>query len=117
MDRNVPTVKLICRPDRLSVLACMCFRQDPVALMADIEAMFHQTRVVPEDTDALRFLWSDGDLQKLPEEYKMLVHIFGTKSSPCCANRALKETANDNEGNTVNLCQMYFDGASTWTTF
>ena len=54
-------------------------------------------RVIPEDTDALRFLWTDGDLQKPPEEYKMQVHIFGTKSSPCCANRALKETANDNE--------------------
>ena len=27
----------------------------------------------------------------------MLVHIFGAKPSPCCANRALKETANDNE--------------------
>ena len=65
------------------------FRQDPVR--------FHQVRVVPKDTDALRFLWSDGDRQKPPEEYKMLVHIFGAKSSPCCANRASKETANDNE--------------------
>ena len=54
-------------------------------------------RVVPKDTDALRFLWSDGDRQKPPEEYKMLVHIFGAKSSPCCANRASKETAHDNE--------------------
>ena len=33
------------------------FRQDPVALIADIEAMFHQVRVVPQDNDALRFLW------------------------------------------------------------
>ena len=73
------------------------FRQDPVALIADIKSMFHQVRVIPEDTDALRFLWTDGDLQNPPEEYKMQVHIFGAKSSPCCANRALKETANDNE--------------------
>ena len=72
------------------------FRQDPFALITDIESMFHQVRVIPEDTDALQFLWTDGDLQK-PEEYKMLVHIFGAKSSPCCANRALQETANDNE--------------------
>ena len=27
----------------------------------------------------------------------MLVLIFGAKSSPCCANRALKQTADDNE--------------------
>ena len=73
------------------------FRQDSVTLITDIESMFHQVRVIPEDTDALQFLWTDGDLQKPPEEYKMLVRIFGAKSSPCCANRALKESANDNE--------------------
>ncbi len=27
----------------------------------------------------------------------MLVHIFGAKSSPCCANKALLKTADDNE--------------------
>ena len=32
-----------------------------------------------------------------PEEYKMLVHIFGAKSSPCCANKALSMTAQDKE--------------------
>ena len=69
----------------------------PVALIADIESMFHQVRVAPEDTDALRFLWSDRDPQKPPKEYKMLVHVFGAKSSPRCANRVLKETANDDE--------------------
>ena len=73
------------------------FRQDPIALIADIEAMFHQVRVTPDDCDALRFLWLDCDLEGPPEEYKMLVHIFGAKSSPCCANRALKQTADDNE--------------------
>lgn len=29
------------------------FRQEPVALAADIEAMFHQVRVNDEDCDAL----------------------------------------------------------------
>ena len=28
----------------------------------------------------------------------MLVHIFGATSSPCCPNRALRQTANDNKG-------------------
>ena len=32
------------------------FRQDPIALIADIEAMFHQVRVTPDDCDALQFL-------------------------------------------------------------
>ena len=63
-------------------------------LMNDL--VFHQVRVVDEDTDALRFLWWSEDLDRPPDEYKMLVHIFGAASSPCCANKALKTTASDN---------------------
>jgi len=33
------------------------FREDPVALAADLECMFHQVRVPPADRDAFRFLW------------------------------------------------------------
>ena len=32
------------------------FREEPVALMADVEAMYHQLKVHPDDVDALRFL-------------------------------------------------------------
>ena len=74
------------------------FREEPVAMMADIEAMFYQVRVPSSDCDALRFLWwPEGDLSKEPEEYEMRVHLFGGASSPSCANFALKKTAKDNE--------------------
>ena len=74
------------------------FREEPVALMADIEAMFYQVRVPSSDCDALRFLWwPNGDLDEQPEEYEMRVHLFGGASSPSCANFALKKTAKDNE--------------------
>ncbi|KAK5916218.1 hypothetical protein CgunFtcFv8_011226 [Champsocephalus gunnari] len=33
------------------------FRQEPVATIADVEAMFHQVKVPREDADLLRFLW------------------------------------------------------------
>ena len=33
------------------------FRLHPVAMMSDIEAMFHQVVVVPQHRDVLRFLW------------------------------------------------------------
>ena len=33
------------------------WRQDYVDMMADIEAMFYQVRVAPEDCDMLRYLW------------------------------------------------------------
>jgi hypothetical protein len=75
----------------------MRFRQNKIAYAADIEAMFHQTRVIPKDTDALRFLWWSGSIDDPPEDYQMLVHIFGATSSPCCANKALRQTADDNE--------------------
>jgi hypothetical protein len=73
------------------------FRQDLVALMADIESMFHQVHVPDKDRDVLRFLWWPGnDLDARPEEYQMTVHLFGAKSSPTCANFALRKTATDN---------------------
>ncbi len=66
------------------------FRQESVALMADVEQMFHQVRVAPDDCHALRFLWwEDGDY------HQMLVHLFGTTSSLCCAGFALKKAAKD----------------------
>jgi len=72
------------------------FRQERVALMSDIESMFHQVKVRPEDCSALRFLWwPNGDLDKDPEELMMKVHLFGGISSPSCANFALRKTAHD----------------------
>ena len=72
------------------------FRKHPVAVVADIEAMFHQVRVAPHDRDALRFLWwPGGDLNIEPEVYRMTVHLFGAKSSPSCAAFCLREVANE----------------------
>ena len=74
------------------------FRQETVALMADVEKMFHQVKVEPSDCDALRFLWwEEGDLTKRVVDHQMLVHLFGATSSPCCASFALKKTARDNK--------------------
>ena len=74
------------------------FRQEPVALMADVESMFHQVHVSPDDCDALRFLWwPNNDLNSDPEEYQMMVHLFGATSSPSCANFGLRRTAEDNQ--------------------
>ena len=81
-----------------SLIGILCrFRQEHVALVADVESMYHQVCVDPKDIDALRFLWfPNGDLSKEPEEYQMVVHLFGGIWSACCANFALKRTALDN---------------------
>ena len=35
------------------------FRQEKVAIVADVEAMYHRVLVYPEDQKFLRFLWWD----------------------------------------------------------
>ena len=72
------------------------FRNEVVAFMGDIQAMFHEVKVAEEDRDFLRFLWwPDGDITQDLKEYRMTVHLFGAVSSPSCASYALRKTADD----------------------
>ena len=51
-------------------------------------------RVPVKDSIFLKFLWHrNHDLSIKPIEYRLLVHVFGAKSSPSCANFALKNAA------------------------
>ena len=88
------------------------FRRDRVAVMADIEFMFHQVRVPEHDSSFLRFLWwNDGNLVKEVQEYQMLVHLFGAISSPASANFALRGTATDKHcfpGDVINTVKRTF---------
>lgn len=75
------------------------FRQEPVAVMGDVQAMYHQVKVPESDRDFLRFLWwPEGDLTKQLSVFRMTVHLFGAVSSPSCAIFALRKTAEDNQG-------------------
>ena len=79
-------------PDLTNTLygVLMRFRQERIAIMADIEAMFYQVRVAEEDQTFLHFLWwPEGNLDENLEEYQMVVHLFGAASSPACSNFAL----------------------------
>ena len=79
------------------------FCQDLVAFMSDMEAMFHQVCVNPEDHSALWFLWwPDGNLDREPEEFMMTVHLCRAVSSPSCANFALRKTMADNQADFSN---------------
>ena len=82
-----------------NLLGVLCrFRQHPIAIICDVEKMFHQFKVNKEHRDFLRFLWwEEGDLQKSPKAYRMTVHLFGATSSPGCANFALKYMAKENQ--------------------
>ncbi|KAK3747784.1 hypothetical protein QZH41_013322, partial [Actinostola sp. cb2023] len=94
--------KLVQGPDLTNSLVGVLtrFRQESTAVMGDIESMFYQVHVRSEDSNYLRYLWwPGGDLNKTPEQYQMLVHLFGGVSSPSCAHFALKRTADDNKAN------------------
>jgi hypothetical protein len=74
------------------------FRQEPVAIMADVEAMFHQVKVSAHHRDCLRFLWwPSGEISGEAQVYRMKSHLFGGIWSPSCCSVALKKTAEDNK--------------------
>ncbi|KAK7944963.1 hypothetical protein WMY93_000691 [Mugilogobius chulae] len=90
--------ELLQGPDLTSSLVgvLLRFRQETVAMTADVEAMFYQVRVSDGDTDLLRFLWwPHGDYNQQLVEYKMKVHIFGATSSPSVATFAMQKCASD----------------------
>ena len=90
--------QLMTGPDMTNSLFAVIqrFRMKPVAIVADIKEMFHQVRVPEADSDALRFLWKEDLINPgSPEVFKMLVHIFGAKDSPCCVNYALREAVSE----------------------
>ncbi|XP_038152621.1 uncharacterized protein LOC119790925 [Cyprinodon tularosa] len=106
---------LLTGPDLTNTLVgVLCrFRKGSVAVMCDVERMFHQFHVTPQDQDYLRFLWWEhGDLSVPPSVYRMKVHLFGAASSPGCANFGLKHLATQGEGkfspNTVKFIQRNF---------
>lgn len=75
------------------------FRQEPVAFMGDIRAMFHQVKVAEQERDFLCFLWwPEGDFNNELKDYRMNVRLFGAVSSHSCTSYALRKTA-DGRGN------------------
>ncbi|XP_032425349.1 uncharacterized protein LOC116724101 isoform X1 [Xiphophorus hellerii] len=106
---------LLTGPDLTNTLVgVLCrFRKGSVAVMCDVERMFHQFHVTPQDQDYLRFLWWEhGDLSVPLSVFRMKVHLFGAASSPGCANFGLKHLATQGEGrfspNTVKFIQRNF---------
>ena len=83
-DGFSPNNQLLQGPDLPNSLLgiLLWFRQYPVALVADIEGMFNQVKVPPENSDALRLhWWKDRGLER-SSKFLMTSHIFGTTDSP-----------------------------------
>ena len=71
------------------------YREEQIAAMGDIEAMFHKVKVPKDQCSFLKSLWwdnSDPDMEIIDDE--MTAHMFeGTSSS--CPNFALGRTAKE----------------------
>ncbi|XP_058269504.1 uncharacterized protein LOC131367889 [Hemibagrus wyckioides] len=97
-----------------NLVGVLCrFRKGPIAIMCDVEQMFHQFHVRPADQDYLRFLWwENDDLESPPLVFRRKVHLFGAASSPGCANFGLKHVATSSQNqfnqNTVKFIQRNF---------
>ena len=73
------------------------FRLEPVAFMADMQAMYNQVKVPESQRSCLRYLWrKESDINSEIVDHEMCVHLFGAVSSPSSSNYALKRTAVDN---------------------
>ena len=76
----------------------MRFRKENIAVMCDIEQMFHSFYIDPSHRDFLRFLWFKGNYPSKPIiKYQMNVHLFGNGPSPAVATYGLRRTAIDDE--------------------
>ena len=66
------------------------FREDFVAIMADIEAMFYQVFVADQHRNLLSYpWWENGNISEQPQDYRMNVHVFGGTLLPSCSNYTL----------------------------
>ena len=70
------------------------FRLHQVALMADIEKMFRQINLDPEDRNYQRIVWRENPNEPL-RDYRITTVSFGTKPAPYLATRTLQQLADD----------------------
>ena len=91
---------LLSGPDLMNQLlgVLIRFREEPVAVTADIEQMFYAFKVREDHTRFLRFLWyKDNNPNAAIVTYCMTVHVFGNKPSPAVAISGLRKTGEEGE--------------------
>ncbi|XP_053618244.1 uncharacterized protein LOC128679812 [Plodia interpunctella] len=72
----------------------MRFRMKKVAYIADVQKMYRQVLVTPEDAEYQRILWR-SDVKSPVKAYRLLTVTFGTASAPYLAVRTLQQIAKD----------------------
>ncbi|XP_051162430.1 uncharacterized protein LOC127282307 [Leptopilina boulardi] len=77
------------------------FRQHPIAFSADIEKMYRQFWIHPEDRKYQKILWRDNPNEPL-KTYQLTTVTYGTSAAPFLAVRTLNQLAID-EGTSFPL--------------
>ena len=100
---------LLTGPDLLQKLinTLIRFQHHKIAVSADINSMFLQVGVSPEDQSVLRFLKREEPSRSI-EVHQYTRQVFGAKYSPTCANYALLRTASFNESDFPEAAQAIF---------
>lgn len=62
-------------------LILLRFRTLPIVVCADLEKMFWQVLIIPEEGDFMRILWRESSRDSL-EEYRLIKVTHGTGSAP-----------------------------------
>lgn len=92
------------------------FRERKYGTVADVEKMYHQVMINPEDQNCQRVLWRWCDSTKTPEIFVHQAMMFGPTDSPSKANavridHATKRQGAYPDGARVALNSMYMDDA------
>lgn len=81
------------------------FRIHKFVLSADVEKMYRQVLINPDDRNYQRILWRENPNDKL-EHYTLNTVTYGTASAPYLAVRALHQTAHDLHDKYPNAAQV-----------
>ncbi|XP_055604085.1 uncharacterized protein LOC129752324 [Uranotaenia lowii] len=84
----------VIQDDLLSIV--LRFRKHPIAMVADIEKMYRQIQLHPDDCPYQRILWRQHAEDQIAT-YELQTVTYGLASAPFLATRTLKQAAIDEE--------------------
>ena len=82
---------LLNKPNRTNSLfdILVNFRNNKIAITADIAAFFHNVLVDPLDADVFRYFWFEDESMKAIKRLRFLGHVFGSGASSLVTSYAL----------------------------
>lgn len=103
------------QPDMLTIM--IRFRIPKYAFSADIEKMYRQILIKPDQRDLLRIVWRNDPSQPM-RNYRLKTITYGTANAPYLAIRTLQQLATDiadtyPRASNVNKNHMYVDDAAS----